>query len=64
MRKLSENEIKQVSGGGGNYGQAELIAIRAIAGTFLSPDIGSIAGAYHWSGGRLWGWCILLWNWK
>lgn len=45
MRKLSENEIKQVSGGGGNYGLAELIAIRAIAGTFLSPDIGSIAGA-------------------
>ncbi|EPJ5332022.1 hypothetical protein L7H67_005194, partial [Klebsiella pneumoniae] len=45
MRKLSENEIKQVSGGDGNDGQAELIAIRAIAGTFLSPDIGSIAGA-------------------
>lgn len=45
MRKLSENEIKQVSGGDENDGQAELIAIRAIAGTFLSPDIGSIAGA-------------------
>jgi hypothetical protein len=50
MRKLSENEIKQVSGGDGNDGQAELIAIGAIAGTFLSPGIGSIAGAYvQWS---------------
>lgn len=46
MRKLSENEIKHVSGGDGNDGQAELIAIGAIAGTFLSPGIGSIAGAY------------------
>lgn len=46
MRKLSENEIKQVSGGDGNDGQAELIVIGAIAGTFLSPGIGSIAGAY------------------
>lgn len=45
MRKLSENEIKQVSGGDGNDGQAELIAIGAIAGTFLSPGIGSIAGS-------------------
>ena len=50
MRKVSENEIKQVSGGDGNDGQAELIAIGAIAGTFLSPGIGSIAGAYvQWS---------------
>ena len=27
MRKLSENEIKQISGGDGNDGQAELISI-------------------------------------
>ena len=46
MRKLSENEIKQGSGRGRNYGLAELIVIRAIAGTFLSSDIGSIAVAY------------------
>lgn len=44
MRKLSENEIKQVSGGDGNDGQAELIAIGAIAGTFLSPEL-----IYSWS---------------
>lgn len=37
MRKLSENEIKQASGGDGNDGQAELVAIGTIAGTFLSP---------------------------
>lgn len=46
MRKLSENEIKQISGGDGNDGQAELIAIGSLAGTFISPGFGSIAGAY------------------
>lgn len=30
MRKLSENEIKQISGGDGNDGQAELIAIGSL----------------------------------
>ena len=46
IRKLSENEIKQISGGDGNDGQAELIAIGSLAGTFISPGFGSIAGAY------------------
>ena len=49
MRKLSENEIKQISGGDGDDGddgQAELIAIGSLAGTFISPGFGSIAGAY------------------
>ncbi|EII6422729.1 microcin McmA [Escherichia coli] len=46
MRKLSENEIKQISGGDGNDGQAELIAIASLAGTFISPGFGSIVGAY------------------
>lgn len=39
MRKLSENEIKQISGGDGNDGQAELIAIGSLAGTFISPGL-------------------------
>ena len=43
---LNENEIKQISGGDGNDGQAELIAIGSLAGTFISPGFGSIAGAY------------------
>lgn len=43
MRKLSENEIKQISGGDGNDGQAELIAIGSLAGTFISPGFGDAA---------------------
>ncbi|EIN9807375.1 microcin McmA [Escherichia coli] len=43
MRKLSENEIKQISGGDGNDGQAELIAIGSIAGAYIGDKVHSWA---------------------
>lgn len=46
MKELLNFEIGYISGGDGNDGQAELIAIGAAAGTLVSPGIGSIAGAY------------------
>lgn len=46
MRKLSENEINKYLEVTEMTGQAELIAIGSLAGTFISPGFGSIAGAY------------------